>query len=472
MSSDRKTSHSRRRTRALLALLVAPALILAACGKKGDPEPPLRTSPQTTTKLSVAQRGGDLLLELPYPTTTSAGQALVGIERVEVYATTVPVPESSMDLLRPEEAAAGDAAAAPAAGDATERTEADEPREPGSTDFYGEVGIETADEVDQMEAQREVADEMSDVAEEAEAEAEGAEAEAEADAGADEADDGYTPPTRASRLRQLLEPLNPRQFESGAELVATVAGDDLTAAVSGGQVTLRLPLTEEVLEDPRIHYLGVRTVGPSGEPSELSNQAVIVPRTPPPSPRGLDAGSRADGIHVEWQPQGEVVGYNLYRRNVRNRLFDVPVAVPTPDRVSYLDRTAKFGETYVYAVTAVAQRSPLVESAVTQVREVDYRDTFPPEMPENLVALAEDGRVRVVWEGSDADDLAGYRVARHVGATPAAEATFELLTDEPLAATEYVDDDVTPGQTYTYRVEAVDEAGNASDGAEASTEAR
>lgn len=461
----------------LLAIVLAPFLLLAACGKKGDPQPPLRTSPQTTTKLAVSQRGTDLLMELPYPTTTSAGQALEGIERVEIYAATVPVPESSLDLLRPEEEAAGDAPVEVPADDDAERTEADEPREPGSTDFYGEAGIVAADEVDQREAEREVADEMAEAAAATEDDAEvdaGEAGEAEAPA------EDFTPPTRASRLRQLLEPLDPRQFESGAELVATVAGDDLTSAVSGGEVTLRLPLSEAVLEEPRIHYLGVRTVGPSGEPSELSNQAVIVPRTPPPSPRGLDAAPRADGIHVEWQPQGEVVGYNLYRRNVRNRLFDVPVAVPTPDRVSYLDRTARFGETYVYAVTAVAQRNPLLESAVTQVREVDYRDTFPPPPPENLVALAEEGRVRVVWEGSDADDLAGYRVLRRVGPPPAADAAdeettgaaFEALTDEPLTGTEYVDRDVTAGQTYTYRVEAVDATGNSSDGALAATEAR
>jgi|GEM_PF-1012315 len=466
-SKPRRTVGSTTR---LLALCLAPLLLLAACGKKGDPEPPLRTSPQTTTKLTVSQRGTDLLMELPYPTTTSAGQALEGIERVEIYAATLPVPESSLDLLRPEETAAEAATTEAPAADKVEstepeRTEADEPREPGSTDFYGEVGIEAADEVDEMEAQREVAEEMSEAAVESDA--------AESDAAEEDAE-GYTPPTRASRLRQLLEPLDPRQFTLGAELLTSIDGDDLTSAVTGGQVTLRLPLSETVLEEPRIHYLGVRTIGPSGEPSELSNQAVIVPRTPPPSPRGLDAGPRADGIHVEWQPQGEVVGYNLYRRNVRNRLFDVPVAVPTPDRVNYLDRTARFGETYVYAVTAVAQRNPLMESAVTQVREVDYRDTFAPPPPENLVALAEDGRVRVVWEGSEADDLAGYRVLRRVGPAPDGEAAdgFEPLTEEPLAGTEYVDRDVTAGHIYTYRVRAVDEAGNASDGAEATTEAR
>jgi hypothetical protein len=83
------------------------------------------------------------------------------------------------------------------------------------------------------------------------------------------------------------------------------------------------------------------------------------------------------------------------------------------------------------------------------------------------VALAEEGRVRVVWEGSDADDLAGYLLSRRHG-----EGDFEPLFDDPRTGSEYLDEAVEAGETYTYRVVAVDLSGNQSEAAEASTEAR
>ena len=61
----------------LCALLLS--LALGACGKKGDPLPPLRTVPMLTQDLTVTQQGRLILLELGYPGTTSSGQALGGI---------------------------------------------------------------------------------------------------------------------------------------------------------------------------------------------------------------------------------------------------------------------------------------------------------------------------------------------------------------------------------------------------------
>jgi fibronectin type 3 domain-containing protein len=178
---------------------------------------------------------------------------------------------------------------------------------------------------------------------------------------------------------------------------------------------------------------------------------------------------RGDGIEVSWKvdEDPDVVGYHLYRRDAHSRAFGGPVARPTRDSDSFFDRTVTVGETYIYSVTAIVSRQPLIESAITEVREVDYRDRFPPPVPGSLVALAEDGRVRVVWEDSDAPDLAGYVVSRRSG-----DGDWVRLTGEPQGGTEYVDTDVTAGVTYDYRVVAVDGAGNESDAAEASTEAR
>jgi hypothetical protein len=67
-------------------------LVLAACGKRGDPHPPIPIIPKATTDLVVAQRGAKVLLSWGYPALTTAGKNLSNIRRVVVYRATEPLP--------------------------------------------------------------------------------------------------------------------------------------------------------------------------------------------------------------------------------------------------------------------------------------------------------------------------------------------------------------------------------------------
>ena len=67
-------------------------LLLVACGKRGDPHPPVPIIPKATTDLVVAQRGSKVLLSWSYPSLTTAGKNLTGIHRVVVYRATEPLP--------------------------------------------------------------------------------------------------------------------------------------------------------------------------------------------------------------------------------------------------------------------------------------------------------------------------------------------------------------------------------------------
>ncbi len=66
-------------------VLVFVFLVLLACGKRGDPHPPVPIIPRPTTDLLVAQRGPRLLLTWSYPSTSTSGQQLTGLRRVVVY---------------------------------------------------------------------------------------------------------------------------------------------------------------------------------------------------------------------------------------------------------------------------------------------------------------------------------------------------------------------------------------------------
>jgi hypothetical protein len=74
-------------------------LTLVACGKRGDPRPPVPVIPQATSDLVVTQRGTRVLLAWSFPALTTAGQSLSIPKRVVVYryAEELPVAPGGRD---------------------------------------------------------------------------------------------------------------------------------------------------------------------------------------------------------------------------------------------------------------------------------------------------------------------------------------------------------------------------------------
>jgi hypothetical protein len=399
-------------TLAILAV-VALAALLAACGKEGPPTPPLRAVPAPAKDLAVRQRGTHVLLTFQYPQTTPGGAALNGVSKVEVWEAVLPAAPpagpKTPGKTTPGPAADKGTAAAPAtpATSATAATSAATPPKGAATAPAGTA-----------------------------APAPGAAAPA--------------PPT----------PLDPRQFAKLAKLRLTLASKDLGAATMGNQLVIDLPLPEPLPATPAnapAHDYAVRAYGPQGDRSELSNQALLRPKTPPRPPEGVTAAGQADGILVEWKPVADAGGYAVYRRAASQRFSSKPLALVRPPETRHLDQSASFGQSYIYSVTAVDPQQPLVESAIQSEHEIHYVDRYPPPVPEELVAVAEGGRARLVWRQSEASDLAGYIVYRK-GATGG----WVRLTAQPITATTYVDTTVGSGQGYDYRVTAIDQTGNES----------
>jgi hypothetical protein len=76
------------------------AVLLATCGKRGDPKPPIPVIPKATTDLAITQRGPRMILSWSYPSLTTAGANLGGISRVDIYRYTeeLPVPIAGHDI--------------------------------------------------------------------------------------------------------------------------------------------------------------------------------------------------------------------------------------------------------------------------------------------------------------------------------------------------------------------------------------
>ena len=84
-----------RRTVVLAVLSV----VVLACGKRGDPKPPVPVIPQATSDLAVTQRANRVILSWSYPALTTAGKSLPSFRRVTVfrYSEDLPVVPGGRD---------------------------------------------------------------------------------------------------------------------------------------------------------------------------------------------------------------------------------------------------------------------------------------------------------------------------------------------------------------------------------------
>ncbi len=73
-------------------LVVLSIVLVFACGKRGDPRPPVPAIPKATSDLVVTQRANKLLLSWSYPALTTAGRNLTKIQRVTVFRYTEELP--------------------------------------------------------------------------------------------------------------------------------------------------------------------------------------------------------------------------------------------------------------------------------------------------------------------------------------------------------------------------------------------
>jgi hypothetical protein len=259
--------------------------------------------------------------------------------------------------------------------------------------------------------------------------------------------------------------VRPAELVPDARQILTLTGADLGAALAGDRVLVRLrldqlaPPVDPAAASAQALFFATRTHAEEGELSAYSNLAAVVPVPAPPRPASLTVTPEADAVVVSWPAvDGAAAGYRVYRRDAASRGYGVPLARVAPGSTSHRDTTARYGTRLIYAVTAAAGAEPVVESALSPEQEVAYEDRFAPPPPVEVLVLAERERVRLRWDASAATDVAGYLVWRREGA-----GEWRQITAEPLAGREMTDSGLASGLAVSYRVVAVDEAGNQSE---------
>ncbi|HVJ08562.1 MAG TPA: fibronectin type III domain-containing protein [Acidisarcina sp.] len=230
-----------------------------------------------------------------------------------------------------------------------------------------------------------------------------------------------------------------------------------------------------------------------GHSAGRSNQAYSAAGASPSSVRELSGEMTKDGVHLRWKQDvtsAEDAGSNVFRgpnvfRIHRKLLDSAPEkkssegSAPEPvtlsllvkpasgeDRDEALDRSALFGRHYEYWVERVAPvslngHSIEVLSGPSNTVQIETKDVFPPNPPQQLAAIAAEGQhgIDLSWSPNTETDLAGYVVYRREdGSQPERVSPAGIL----LVAPSFRDTSALPGHRYRYSVSALDTSGNES----------
>lgn len=183
-------------------------------------------------------------------------------------------------------------------------------------------------------------------------------------------------------------------------------------------------------------------VGPASTGSFTTLDSV-----PPSVPTGLIASApTSNSVNLTWSAASDnvaVTGYRIFRGGAQ---------IGTSGVTNYTDNTVSGTVAYSYRVSAYDAAGNHSEQSSAVL--VTTPDTIAPNAPLNLVASAVSAtQINLSWSAvtdSGGSGLAGYRVYRggaHIGST---------------SSTNYTDGSVSGGTSYTYTVQAYDNANNVS----------
>lgn len=208
-----------------------------------------------------------------------------------------------------------------------------------------------------------------------------------------------------------------------------------------------------------LYFYRVRAMDPRGELGEpsLVVPARIVPAQAPPVPEGLEAETGTSAVTLRWVPLPGVAGYYLQRRVTGTSDWQLLNDAITPEP-RHDDTGLAGGSRFDYRVVAVAHDNR--ESPPSTPVSVVLPDAAPPGAPRIIAADGSGGRALLRIEPAlPADDTVRMLVLRGAAADDVG-----LVIGDPLPgeARDWQDTWVLPGETYWYRLVAVDDAGNRS----------
>jgi hypothetical protein len=295
----------------------------------------------------------------------------------------------------------------------------------------------------------------------------------------------WTMPTRTTDRVALVHPIAVevcRALESGA---CAKVGSLLLSPGGAGTYSDQLPADLTQGTDRLLRY-EVALRNHAGKSAGPSNAAYSAAGASPPALMGLSGRVGVNGVELSWQPAPEVgkaVDFRIERLQLTvasaepaNRSPLAPAAPATAqtlvvhgvdgsDPGHAIDASALFNQRYQYVVERVALLTLGGEAVEVQGLPsgpvaVATTDTFPPAIPQGLVAVADagSGAIDLSWTPNTESDLAAYHLYRRDTQGGGPVQRIASLSVE----TSFRDTGAEPGHTYAYSLSALDQTGNES----------
>lgn len=210
---------------------------------------------------------------------------------------------------------------------------------------------------------------------------------------------------------------------------------------------------------------------------EMDMMRAQVAGVPPRAPSNLAAAVQGTTATLTWNDNSaNETGFTIMRANDAGFVTGLATfkvaANSQPNPVTYVDNTIKsntayyykviannlIGDTWDYSNPAINEGASFptrdVMSAASNVATVGTAPALPPAAPSNLVATAQAGpKVQLTWKDNSKDET-GFVVQRSVNG-----GAYANLVTLPVNTTSYADTAVASPNSYTYRVIAINGAG-------------
>jgi hypothetical protein len=403
------------------------ALIAAACGKRGNPMPPLQRIPAAPADLTVSRFDDEVFVRFSVPLTNVDGARPADVARVDLYGITLDRDPRVLSELDPEEIRELSTLVA------SEQVRPPLPPRPSKEEAAAETpppspGVDQGATVTVREAL--TVDRRQPAA----------------------------VPALEKRARPVSadidvpRPLVAPTTESGPQRYYYAVA--VSARGRHGPHTGLVPAP-----------LGSTSSAPSKVRIVVSETSATIHWTPPDDARGQTAPEETGLLPSRSLiPLPPPTTYEVYEI-ARNASPEAPVATPAPLTESpvngseWTQQNITLGTERCFVVRAVdTLEGKPVRGPASSVECAPFADTFPPGPPRDVIAASVPGAINLIWETGEAKDIGGYLVLRG----EAGSDTLTPLNNEPTTDLRYRDEAVKSGVRYVYAVVAVDKAGNRS----------